>query len=193
MKDFEKIRNINQIETEIIQASLSALSLKFDSNLKEFKEDLYVIMKEKKSYNDFPKIHLFSKDLQILIKNTKLKGTISSGGLYFGFIKKGKFFISIEGAEFLLLRNLIPPNVQLNISSHGEKSILYGNNILKKMLKKKSYNFKVNDILFILNEEQEVISISRAVVNGNQFQDLKPEEPIAINLSDKGIYLREKQ
>ncbi len=193
MKDFEQIRSVNQIETEIIQASLSTLSSRIVSHLEEFKNSLYVIIKEKTSHNNFPKIHLFSRDLQNLIKNMKLKDRISSGGLYFGFIKKGKFFLSIEGAEFLLIRNLISANVQLYVNRHGEKSILYGNNILKNMLIKESYNFKAKDILFILNEAQEIIAICRAVVEYSQVQNLEPEELIAINLRDKGIYLREKQ
>ncbi|MFX0006867.1 MAG: hypothetical protein ACFFA7_05975 [Promethearchaeota archaeon] len=193
MKDFEKIRSINQIETDIIKDSNSILSSNFVSLLEDLRKKLYVIFKGKKEYNTFPKIYLFSKELQELLNNLKLKDRISSGGLYFGFIKKGKFYISIEGAEFLFKNNLIATDLQLNVNWNGEKSILYGNNISKNMLLKEFYNFKLGDILIILNVEQEIIAISKAVVEGNQVQNLKPEDLIAINLSDKGIYLREKQ
>ena len=193
MKDFEKIRAINQIETEIIKDSFSTLSSNFVSFLEDLRSKLYVIFKGKKEYNNFPKIYLFSKELQELLNNPKLKDSIRSGGLYFGFIKKGKFYFSIEGVDFLFKNNLIATDLQLIVNWDGEKSILYGNNIAKNMLLKESYNFKIEDILIILNEEQEIIAISKAVVEGNQVQNLEPEELIAINLSDKGIYLREKQ
>jgi ribosome biogenesis protein Nip4 len=193
MKDFEKIRSINQIETEIIKDSFLTISSNFASLLEDVRNNLYVIFKEKKDYNNFPKIYLLPKELQELLNNPKLKSSISSGGLYFGFIKKGKFYFSIEGAEFLFKSNLIATDLQLNVNWDGEKSILYGNNISKNMLLKESYNFKIKDILIMLNEEQEIIAISKAVVEGNQVQNLEPEELIAINLSDKGTYLREKQ
>lgn len=193
MKDFEKIRSINQIETEIIKESFSTLSSNFVFLLEDLRNKLYVIFKGKKEYDNFPKIYLFSVELQEFLNNPKLKDSISSGGLYFGFIKKGKFYFSIEGAEFLFKNNLIATDLLLNVNPDGEKSILYGNNVSKNMLQKESHNFKVEDILIILNEEQEIIAISKAVVEGNQVQNLEPEELIAINLSDKGIYLREKQ
>jgi ribosome biogenesis protein Nip4 len=61
------------------------------------------------------------------------------------------------------------------------------------MLLEKSYNFKVNSFLIIFNKEEEIIAIGRATIGSSQIQNLKPEDLIAINLSDKGIYLREKQ
>ena len=61
------------------------------------------------------------------------------------------------------------------------------------MLIKKSYNFKENDYLLVFNEDEEIIAISKATLKGSQVQNVKHENLIAFNLSDKGTYLRENQ
>jgi len=61
------------------------------------------------------------------------------------------------------------------------------------MILKETYDYKEKDILLVFNEEGEIIGISISTINGSQVQNLKPEDLVAINLSDKGKYLREKQ
>ncbi len=61
------------------------------------------------------------------------------------------------------------------------------------MITEKLYNFNQNDILLVFNESGELISLSKAKIDGNNFKSVKTKEIIALNLSDKGIYLREKQ
>jgi len=193
MKDFAMFRSTNQIEKKIIKNSLSKNFSNRISDFEEFEKGLYVFIKKQTSYNNFPKIYLLSEELKKLLTNVNVYNNISLGGLYFGFIKRGEFFLSLEGAEFLYKRGLISDVVQLHVNIRGEKSILYGNNILKNMLIKKSYNFKEKAILLVFNKEKEIIAISRSMIEGNQIQKLKPEDLIAVNLSDRGMYLREKQ
>ncbi len=193
MNEFKMFRYLNQIEKKIIKNSLTSISSNLVSNFEEFEKKLYIFIKKQTKYNNFPKIYLLSEQLVKLLKNVNIHGNISLTGLYFGFIKRGEFYLSIEGAEFLYKRGLVSDIMQLYVNKRGEKSILYGNNILKNMLIKKLYNFKEKDIVLVFNEDEEIIAISRTIVEGNQVQMLKPEDVIAITLSDKGIYLREKQ
>ena len=193
MNEFKMFRYLNQIEKEIIKNSFTTISSNLVSNFGDFEKNLYVFIKKQTKYNNFPKIYLLSVQLKKLLENVCIHGNISLAGLYFGFIKRGEFYLSIEGADVLYKRGLISDIIKLYVNKRGEKSILYGNNILKNMLITKSYNFKEKDIALVFNEDEEIIAISRIIVEGNQVQMLKPEDFIAITLSDKGIYLREKQ
>ncbi|MFX0004965.1 MAG: PUA domain-containing protein [Candidatus Hodarchaeota archaeon] len=173
--------------------SLSAISSNIFSDFQDLKNSIYISIEKRIETNNFPKIYLISSELKQILKNPNIYDYINLVGLYFGFIKRGEFFLSLEGAEFLYARGLIPNLVQVHVNEGGEKSVLYGNNILKNMVVKKSYNFKENSFLIIFNKEEEIIALGRAIIDSNQIQNLKPEDLIAINLSDKGIYLREKQ
>ncbi|MFW9947730.1 MAG: hypothetical protein ACFFDX_12975, partial [Candidatus Odinarchaeota archaeon] len=75
----------------------------------------------------------------------------------------------------------------------GEKSILYGNNILKKMLSNFSMELKMNDLVIVLNHLKEIIAIGIIKVDGNDFYNLESDDIIALNLIDKGYYLRKNQ
>ena len=55
-------------------------------------------------------------------------------GVYFGFIKKNQFLLSLEGAEFLNKLNMFQ---YLFVNDDGEKSVLYGNHIMKKFFNKR--------------------------------------------------------
>ncbi|MFW9972471.1 MAG: hypothetical protein ACFFDF_19960 [Candidatus Odinarchaeota archaeon] len=193
MKDFEMFRHLNQIERKIIKDSLSAISSNIVTNFKQIRNKLYIIIKKLTSRKNFPQIYLLSEELDSFLKNSNIYDNITSGGLSFGLIKRGEFFLSLEGAEFLYKRGLISDIAHLYVNKSGEKSILYGNNILKNMLLERMYSFKEKEILLVFNEEKEIIAISISTVKGSQVQNSDSEDIIAINLSDKGIYLREKQ
>jgi ribosome biogenesis protein Nip4 len=193
MNNFVMFRKINQIEKKIIENFLSNISSNNTSNFKDFEQNFYVVIKNKTHQNNYPQIYLLSEELKKLIYSINAINDISSVGLYFGFIKRGEFYVSLEGAEYLHKRGYISDSLQLYVNTYGEKSILYGNNILKNMLIMKTYSFKQNDFIIIFNDEDELIAIGSSAIEGNNIEHLKPDGLVANNLSDKGRYLREKQ
>jgi len=100
--------------------------------------------------------------------------------------------LSIEGAEFLYISNFFTDFKKLILNENGEKSILYGNNILKKMLVHSPIDLKKTDFLLLLNENDEILGLGFSQTNNEQILNLKPSDLIALNLSDKGYYLRQQ-
>ena len=140
----------------------------------------------------FPNIYLITKNQVILLRNLD-NDKILSAGLYFGFIKKGSFYLSLEGAEFLYHNSLVSDFKKIHVNDKGEKSILYGNNILKNMIKKIPDSLKQNDVALIFNKNEELIALVQSKYDLQKIQELKPKDIIAINLNDKGYYLRKNQ
>jgi len=193
MRDLKTFRLVNKIETTMIYDSL----IKLSPNILHFfeKKDyrLYISLNELEAESKFPLIFLISKDQSILLEKVLKAVIVRSAGVYFGFIKKGNFFLSLEGLEFLFKSNLFSDLKRINVSDKGEKSILYGNNILKNMIVKIPINIKQKEILVVLNKFDEVIAIAQSKQEHQNIQKLKPKELIAINLNDKGYYLRKNQ
>ncbi|MFX1277737.1 MAG: PUA domain-containing protein [Promethearchaeota archaeon] len=79
------------------------------------------------------------------------------------------------------------------VNDKGEKAILYGNIILKKMITNIHVNLKKKDFLLVFNQLNELIAIAQSQVDFEDIQNLEPNKSIAINLVDKGYYLRKKQ
>jgi ribosome biogenesis protein Nip4 len=50
-----------------------------------------------------------------------------------------------------------------------------------------------NDFLLIFNQNNELIAIAISKVDYNLYQRLNPNDLVALNLVDKGYYLRVKQ
>ena len=65
--------------------------------------------------------------------------------------------------------------------------------ILKSMIVKTPNNLKENSFLLVFNNLDEIIGIALSHINAKNIQSLKPKDTIAINLSDKGFYLRKNQ
>ena len=193
MKDFENFRQINHFEKEIISNSLLGLSSSLLPFFEKNEGFFYISINKQASQNRYPQIYLVSEELKGHLKNLISYVNICSAGLSFGFIKRGRFFISLEGAEFLYIQGLFPKFLRVYVNERGEKSVLYGNNILKKMLIMKAFDFKKKDLLLILNKSNEIIAIGQSQVEGEQIHNLKPLDLIAVNLNDKGTYLRENQ
>ncbi|MFX1589393.1 MAG: PUA domain-containing protein, partial [Promethearchaeota archaeon] len=173
--------------------SLSQFSLKFISLLDEKLYNLYILLNSPIIKSNHLPIYLIKPRQNELIQLKQLTSYLSSIGLYFGFIKKGFFFLSLEGAEFLYRNKHILEKNQIIVTIQAEKSILYGNNILKKMLSNFSMELKINDLVIVLNELKEIIAIGIIKVNGNDFYNLESDDIIALNLIDKGYYLRKNQ
>ena len=193
MNDAGIFRQINKIEFQIINNSLIKISAKFSATLDNLKSILYISIEKSTTEKLFPKIFLISYDQIKLINEINLKETIYAVGLYFGFIKKGNFYLSIEGAEYLSKQKLFSEFQRIEVNELGEKSILYGNHILKKMVVKIPEKLNENCFLLVFNESGEIIAIARSNVNKKSLQELSANKIIAINLSDKGYYLRKKQ
>ena len=190
MKDMSIFRTINTIEIKIIATSFNNISAKLSPVLDNLKSFLYISINKLTTNNNYPQIYLITKDLQKIIDDSNISNKIYTAGLYFGFIKKGNFNFSIEGVEYLYKQNIFSDFQQIQVNKLGEKSILYGNNILKNMVVKSSEKLKERDFLLIFNVHDEMIAIARSRVNSTSFMNLKAKEIICINLSDKGFYLR---
>ena len=154
---------------------------------------LYISLKKGNSKSIYPSIYLISNYLQEQINLNELNDKIYSLSLYFGFIKRSGFYISLEGTEFLYKRGIFSDNKFVYVTKKGEKSILYGNDILKDMVIKTPSNLQKGDFLIIFNEMNEILGIAQSKVERESLKQFKPKNVIAINLSDKGYYLRKKQ
>ena len=193
MRDLKTFRLVNKIETTMIYDSLIKLSPHISHFFEKTDYRLYISLNELEAESKFPSIFLISENQGILLEKVLKAVIVRSAGVYFGFIKKGNFFLSLEGIEFLFKSNLFSDLKRINVSDKGEKSILYGNNILKNMIRKIPINTKQKDILVVLNKFDEVIAIAQSKHDHQNIQQLKPKELIAINLNDKGYYLRRNQ
>ncbi len=185
------LRPINEFEKKLINETFFQISINVSSLAPDLGDLVFILLDP--SQQEFPKMFLIPKDLHKIISNLESNKKISVAGIYFGFIKKGEFFISLEGTEFLYNNAAFSDEKQLIVNENGEKSTLYGNHILKEMIEKVPKSFQKNDFLVVLNQKQELIAISNAQCDSLLYNDLKPKEIVAKNLTDKGYYLRKKQ
>lgn len=193
MDTIKNFRKINEKEKKVIFDSLRNISNKLCSTFKEFELNLYIYVNESISHNKSPKIHLILDDFKVILKFSKIRYNICSGGLYIGHIKKGKFLISIESIEFLYRHDKFLEFHRIFVNEMGERSILYGNDIIMNMILNSPSNFKKNDLILIFNDKDEILALAQAQVNFENIPNLKPKSKIAYNLVDKGYYLRQKQ
>ncbi len=190
MSASKKFRLVNNYEKSIIINSLSKISLNINSIFEEGHYNFYLLFD---SLKNTYKIYLITSNQSYIQEFKELYAKIHEIGLYFGYINKGNFFISIEGAEFLYKNHYLMKENFIQVNKKGEKSVLYGNNILKEMVHKVSPSLHNKDILLIMNEMNEILALAYSKVESTQISQLKAKDVIAINLRDKGYYLRVKQ
>ncbi len=183
-------RNINNIESDLIATSFNIISAKLSPVLDKLKNFLYISINKSTTEVSYPSVYLITKEQKRVIDESNISDRIYTAGLYFGFIKKGVFYFSIEGVEHLLKSGIFTDFKRLWINESGEKSFLYGNNILKKMVIKSPPNLKEKDLLIILTKFDELIGLGLSRVDNEKIMHLKPNDIVSINLSDKGKYLR---
>ena len=193
MRNQNNFRIVNKFEENIIIDTLSRISPKISTILDTIEYTIFISFNELSLKKNFPIIFLVPNYLSKHIAKLEYKRIIVSAGLYFGFIKKNQFFLSLEGAEFLHSLHLFSERYQLILNNEGEKAILYGNRILKKMVAKISDKLKKNDLVFVFNKLNESIALAQSLIDYNTYQNLNPAKIIALNLIDKGYYLRERQ
>ena len=184
-------RPINEFERKLILEALSQISTLNSIFRDKMKNRLYISLSN--SRHEFPKIFLVSRAVSKIINNLRITSNILSAGLYFGFLKKGKFFLSLEGTEFLYNSSVLTDKTRIILNERGEKSVLYGNNILKGMVQELPSNLQETDFLLLCNEKKELIGIAASRCAYLTYKKLNPEDLIAINLIDKGYYLRKSQ
>ncbi|MFX1375268.1 MAG: hypothetical protein ACFFA0_05605 [Promethearchaeota archaeon] len=188
-----EFRNVNEFEKSIIVDSLNSIFQNPEKILKKIQNNLYISFEQTFSGNNYPSIYLLFSDQRKYIDKFEANTFITSVGLYFGFIKKENFYISIEGVEFLVINEDFSLKKILVIDGKGEKSILYGNDIKKEEVLKFPTILKKGDILVIYNSKNEICAIAQSIINKNDLPRLNPNDNIALNLVDKGYYLRTKQ
>ncbi len=192
MNDATSFRQINNIELQIIITSFIKISAKFLDILDNLKSKLYTSIKHSTNRTNFLSIYLITDEQQNLLNEINIRNKIYATGVFFGLIKRGVFLLSIEGAEFLYVSNIFPDFKKLILNENGEKSTLYGNNILKKMVVYSPIDLKKTDFLLLSNENDEILGLGFSQTNNEQILDSKPSDLIALNLSDKGYYLRQQ-
>jgi len=183
-------RNINNIEIDLIATSFNIISAKLYPVLDKIKSFLYILISKSTNEKRYPSLYLITNEQRKIIDKSNIINWIYTAGLYFGFIKKGVFYFSIEGVEHLLKSGIFTDFKRLWINERGEKSFLYGNNILKKMVIKSPNNLKEKDFLIILNQFDELIGLGISRTDTEKIIHLKPNGIFSLNLSDKGQYLR---
>lgn len=185
-----EFRVLNITEKKIINKTLSKISFDLNSFLTTNYNYLYVLIDKNNKLKPFPEIFYCPLKLRELIIKFKFK--IRYGGIYFGFIKKGEFYLSLEAVEFFDKLNLIPKSIKVNVNKETEKSILYGNNIKKKMIDTLPKHTKRNSYLIIYNQFNELIAITYLIKENYEIEKFHDSEIIALNLIDKGYYLRKQ-
>jgi ribosome biogenesis protein Nip4 len=193
MNQRKNFRLINNIEREIIVKSLSKISTKITSFLNKTSYDCFISINYNKSQTIYPSIFLLSENVIHLLNQYRRMINLSSAGLYFGYIKRGNFFLSLEATEFFKNLSCFLPEQSIFLTDKGEKSTLYGNNIEKNMISQISTKLKKKDFLLIFNQKNELIAIAISKVDYDVYQKLNPNDLVALNLTDKGYYLRHKQ
>ena len=193
MSHLKKFRVINNTEKKIIADSIKKYSSKLPFVLKELEYQFFILLEDLNSNGKFPLIYLVPTTLINTLNSIDPDINIISSGIYFGFIKKNNFYLSMEGAEFLHTKNCFSKRHYVKVNKQGEKSILYGNNIKKGLIIEISNKLYKKDFLLVLNQSNELIAIAQSQVNYKTFQNLNPKDVVALNLVDKGYYLRKKQ
>ena len=186
-------RLINKIEKSIINNSLLKFSSEVLSYFKKKDYRFYIFINDEQTKNKFPLIYLVPYEISNFLEEKLKNENINTAGIYFGFIKKGIFHLSLEGAEFFLNKNIIPNQFILIVTNKGEKAILYGNPIIKKMVFNIPSDLQKKAILLVLNESRKLIALARSEINYSNYNLLNQEDLVAKNLIDKGYYLRKKQ
>jgi len=189
MMNPKNLRNPNTKEFKALEVYLTQISPKISLYLEAQRSRLYIIS----TSDTKSSVYLITDSLKENLKHFESTLKITSAGTYIGFMENGKFFLSLEGAEFFLTEKLIPYQVLIKVNEQGEKSILYGNPIEKKMISNIDGQLKKHSLVLILNQSSELISLGSLEVDPSMLDAMNEREIVVNNLVDKGYYLRRKQ
>ena len=183
-------RALKNTEFDFIQAALIQMSPQLVSYLQVRSSLLFISIATKKNKN---LVYIISEDLKNIQNSFQKNVDIISAGIYLGFIRGQRFFLSLEGAEFFLKEKLIPNQLLIRVNKEGEKSILYGNPIERWMILDNNFKVKKGSIVLILNPSNELIALGHIEVELINLESFKEREILISNLIDKGYYLRRAQ
>ncbi|MFX1237877.1 MAG: hypothetical protein ACFE8P_09180, partial [Promethearchaeota archaeon] len=173
-------REINQVETNIINKSLLDLSPTIFQTLERIDYSMWIKLTESRSYNYFPRIYLVPNRLKLFIKDFNQATNIMHSGIYFGRIKQGNFYLSLEGAEFMHQFECFSKNQIIKVNDMGEKAILYGNKVKKEYVEKTRSGIAVGSFILIFNKSNDLLAIGRSQVKEADFQALDDSNIIII-------------
>jgi len=194
MPNFEEIfRKAKENEKKIVKDSLYHISNKIWKYILTEKYEIYIQISESKQNKTSLELFLVPQQLEPEINKIKNLTTIKFTGIPLGFIKNKRLFLSLEAAELFFNLHKIDPRNILILNENGEKSVLYGNPIKKGMILDISFEIRVNWIIFLVNKNQEFLGLGLLKVNYEKYKKLKNKDNIALNLVDKGSYLRRDQ
>ena len=193
MNETRIFRRINAIETKIIANSIKTISIELLPIFDNLNELLYILINKSTTKNDYPSIYLITDKQQKFFDDIYFLNRMYAAGLYFGFLKKGDFYFSIEGVEYIYNNGIFTGFKKLYLTESGEKSFLYGNNIVKSMVRKSPDSLEEKDFLLIINKFEEIVGLGISRANINTISNLNSNDVFAINVSDKGQYLRKRQ
>jgi ribosome biogenesis protein Nip4 len=183
-------RALKNSEFEFIQAALIQISPRLVSYVQIRRSFLFTSISGKRNKN---LVYMITENIKNIQKKLQKKVDLISAGTYLGFLRMQKFFLSLEGAEYFFKEKLIPDQIIIRVSKEGEKSILYGNPIERRMILDNNYNVKKGSIVLILNQFNELVALGHAEVALNNLKSFKEREILISNLIDKGYYLRRAQ
>ncbi len=189
----DNFRALNEYEKNLILSELSIISDSLRSHIEQRKSQLFVLIPRLDKQEKYPQIFMIQTPFHEKVLNFQIKENIEEIGIYFGFIKRGNFFLSIEAAQYFEDLHLIPEGIKIYLNEKGSKAILYGNNIEKGMVEEFPSNLRKNKIYFIFNPFKELIAVGLSLIEQIEIEDLQINGNVAINLIDKGYYLREEQ
>ncbi|MBY9007795.1 MAG: hypothetical protein KGD63_13720 [Candidatus Lokiarchaeota archaeon] len=181
-------RLLNNIERKIIKKTFLKISKELISFLDINLDYLYILIDKNNKLKPFPEIYYYHNLSKYIIE--QFKSNIYYAGIYFGFIKRGDFYLSLECIEFIDNKKLVPKKIKIKVNEKAEKSILYGNNIKKKMISSLSDHIEKDNYIIIYNKFNELIALGYLIINTNEIKDLQDNRDIALNLIDKGYFLR---
>jgi len=188
-----KFREGSEFEKKLILQGLETISAKLKSYIHAHQNQLFLLVPKREKNAMYPKVFFIPKNLIDIIYQIQKKAKIREAGTYLGFIKRGKFHLSMEGAELFISLQLLEERDEIVLNERGTKAILYGNNIKKNMIKRFPDKFEKNKVYFILNPLKELIAIGLSLKGQANVDRLDDNREIALNLIDIGYYLRQNQ
>lgn len=189
----DQFREANQFEKKLIIQGMERISIHIKQYIQDRQDQLFILLPQTDGKFEFPQVFFVPRQLIKFVNNFQGQAEIREMGIYFGFIKRSQFRLSIEGAEFLRDLELISEDEIIIINEQGAKAILYGNEIKKEMVRSFPRDLAKEKVYFVLNPLKELISLGLSLIDQKQIGELDNKEDVAINLIDKGYYLREDQ